>query len=137
MGPLAPDTPLARFSASKSDFRSETAPRVKDRFMLPRPDPTAGWALSTLRVDGLPADEKRLFGEQWVLSNMGPDRTLRAHCELPTAAFETVGLRPDFDDHPPRHVNVLGWPDETDARLAIAHELCALIEIAGHVERYV
>ena len=138
-GPLDADVPLARFSAS-GDIRAEKRPRVKDRFMLPRREPTSGrWALSTSRVDGMSADEKRAFGEDWVRTHLGAGRSLKAHCEVPVGAVESAAsgeLHADFDDRPPRHVNVLGWPEEEDGRLAIAQELCARIETEGHVERY-
>ena len=113
--------------------------------MMPRRERETGrWALSTARVDGLAVEEKRVFGEAWVRRHLGQNRSLKAHCEVPVEAIESAGgrlLHTDYDrmdtyNTPPRHVNVLGWPDEEDAQLAIAQELCALIETRGHVERY-
>ncbi len=35
----------------------------------------------------------------------------------------TGPLRVDFDEPPPRHANVLGWPRERDQQLALAQSL--------------
>lgn len=105
--------------------------------MQPRREAETGaWALSTSRVDGLNDDEKRAFGAAWVQTHLGPQRSLKAHCELPVRAFEGQGLTVDFDNKPLRHVNVVGWSDDVDARLAVAQELCALVEETGVVIRY-
>ena len=108
--------------------------------MMPRWDERAScWALSTFRTDGMTAAETRSFGEAWIHATHGADRTLRLHCELPVRSVETIrgrALRAVFDDTPPRHVNVIDWPDEPDAQLTIAQELCALIEKTGRIERY-
>jgi len=134
--PLQPDTLLARFTAGK-DVRAEQKPRVKESFLLPRwDDGASAWALSTSRVDGLNSLEMRAWGEAWVHKNLGPSRTLKARCCLPVRAFLAQGLQTDFDDEPPRHVNVLGWPDAPEDRIAIALELCREVEESGHIERY-
>lgn len=139
MGPLSPDTPLARFAADRV-VRPTKMPRIRDSFMMPRWDTGVdGWALSTSRVDGMAADEKRDFGAVWVRENLGEARSLKAHCEIPVRSVESAGgraLRAVFDDTPPRHVNVTGWPEQEDAQLEIAQELCALVETTGHVARY-
>lgn len=97
------------------------------------------WALSTFRVDKMSPAEKRAFGTAWVERVHGVGRTMKAHCELPAGAVESAAdrvLHADFDGVPRRHVNVVGWPSATEDQLEIAHELCALVETSGHVERY-
>lgn len=96
-------------------------------------------ALSTSRLDGLTPEQTRAFGVAWVARVHGEGRSLRAHCDLPVGAVESAtsgALRADFDNDPPRHVNVVGWPSATEDQLEIAQELCALVETVGRIGRY-
>ena len=108
--------------------------------MSPRPEPGTGrWALSTSRVDGLSEGQRKAFGQAWVWKNVSSDRDVKAYCALPVRSFERVrdgALRAHFDNVPPRHVNILDWPADEPAQLAIAQELCMLIETEGQRVRY-
>ena len=105
--------------------------------MMPREEADTGrLALSTYRVDGLNDNQKEGFGREWVHKHLGEHRSLKAHCELPVRHFESLRLRTEFDNSPPRHVNILGWPVTEEDQLEIATDLCVLIEDHGRVERY-
>lgn len=93
-------------------------PAARARVFKPDREPSGRWALSTYCVDGL-ADDAR-----WELlaKHVNP---LVARVELRTQVFSLAGLIVDPDWVPERHVNIIGWPDEEEARTSIAQEaLC-------------
>jgi len=126
---LQPSTPLARFILDRKHLR-KTEPRVRPKSFLPREDPGIGeMALSTFRVDGLQEEMIWEIGQNEIASKAG--RSLKGRCDLPTQVYTTCGLTADFDNQPLRHVNIVGWPQEEEKRLAIAQELAAAVAEQG------
>lgn len=133
--PLSGDTLLARFQASR-ELKAES-PVVKPSVFSPRRETDGRLALSTFRLDQLSPSGVKALGESWVRDHLPAGRRLKSCVALPTRVFERVGLRPDADDRPPRHVNVVDWPDDESDRLDIVNELCAAAEQApSQIARY-
>lgn len=93
-------------------------------------------ALSTYHVDGLDDEGIKALGEWWVGEFHAPHRNLRSSVELPVGEFQKLDLRPDFDNTPPRHVNVVDWPEDEEDQLDIVNELCAVAEENGVMKKY-
>jgi hypothetical protein len=109
--------PLGRFLTSSSQF-AKTKKRVKPAGMMPGNDGKT----SVFRIGGLTDSAVLRIGRQRVEGT----RTLHGWGVFEASAVLDVGLRLDPDDVPPRHANIVGWPDEKDANWAIAQELSAL-----------
>lgn len=103
----------------------------------PRPDARTGkLALSTYRTDGLEAEGKRRLGEWWAQEFHGPNRRLKSCVELPVGVFKEKNLSIDPDDDPPKHVNVLDWPEDLAEQLDVTNELCAAAEEHDSITKY-
>jgi hypothetical protein len=50
---------------------------------------------------------------------------VRARADIVVRDVEAASLRVVLDDMPPRHANVIGWPEEKSARKVRAAELAA------------
>ena len=140
LSPLGPDDPLARFTVDRKAIGTDERdpPRVKTTVLSPQQEVSGRWALSTFRVDGLTDAQRRAFGQAWADRFQG-GRDLKAYCALAVRLFESAHdgqLRAEFDDDPRRHVNVVGWPDDEPTQLAIALDLCWLVETEGQRVRY-
>lgn len=94
--------------------KEHSAARV--RVFLPRREHSGRWALSTFCVDRL--DEMA----RWSLLKQYVD-PLVARVELHTDVFRDAGLTVAPDWVPERHVNIVNWPEEEEARTSIAQEL--------------
>jgi len=79
--------------------------------------PPADKRLSVFRTSGL--------GEQaiWTIGESLRPQTLKGRADISAAAVEQTGLAIDADDIPPRHANVVGWPDDHSAIELKAMEL--------------
>lgn len=47
-------------------------------------------------------------------------RSLKARADFPVNALDGTPLRLDPDNNPPRHANILGWPEEKSDQLLLA-----------------
>ena len=72
---------------------------------------------STFRVAGLDEDAIWMLGDMHVASTQGP---LVASAMIGEHDVRSAGLAIDADDTPPRHANIVGWPEEKDARKELA-----------------
>jgi len=64
------------------------------------------------------------FGEVYVASVL--ERKILARAEVSVAQVNTVELRVESDEPPPRHANITGWASEKDRWMSQAQELAAL-----------
>ena len=79
--------------------------------------------LSVFRVDGLSEEEIWTHARRYALP---PGRNIHGRADLADKAIAASGpLRVDYDDSPPRHANVVGWPKEKDEQLALAQDLAS------------
>lgn len=112
-----PDDPLARYLFTKNHF-ARTKELVKPGAFLPPPDLN----LSVFQTRGLStAQVWRIGGEV----AMARGRTLRARANLSVSAVLEAKLRVAPDNMPPRHANIVGWPETEEARLSLAQQLAA------------
>ncbi|MEM0963459.1 MAG: hypothetical protein AAGK21_13090 [Bacteroidota bacterium] len=81
--------------------------------------------LSTYDVTSLPA--KTVLGIAKEVES-GRGKPCKGWAQVPVGWFEEVGLEVDPDNDPPRHVNVLGWPDEKEDQIQVALEVASLFE---------
>jgi hypothetical protein len=117
------DLVVSRFIISRTlrlkggGFRLKTAafmPRALDL----RPE------LSVFRINGLSA------GGIWNLAQkhvVPKDRNVHGRADLTELDIETTAppLKLEMDETPPRHGNIVDWPNAKDEQLALAQELAA------------
>ena len=116
MTSCGPDEMLARYLLSRSQF-SRHKQLVKSSAFMPPPSNE----LSMFRIDGLPEAQAWRLGLTHVAEPQ--QRTLYGRADLGTATVAGVGLSARPDDDPPRHVSVVGWPEEKHAQKLIALQL--------------
>jgi hypothetical protein len=76
---------------------------------------------SVFRIGGLKRREVAAIGAREV----GAKRSVHGWAVVAAHAVNESGLRFDANDAPPRHADIVGWPDDQDARLERAQELVA------------
>lgn len=77
---------------------------------------------SVFRIGGLTNAAVMRIGQREV----GELRTFHGWGVFMARAVFRVGLRLDPDDSPPRHANIIGWPEDKDAVIEKAQDLSAL-----------
>ena len=120
----SPDGPLVtRFIFSKTLRWNDTDGfRLKPTAFLPRRSSGSPWALSVFRIDNLVNAEIWQLARSYVLPE---GRNIHGRADLIPADIERTDppLWIDFDEDPPRHANVCGWPEAQDEQLAVAQDL--------------
>ena len=115
---------LTRFLFSDSDFRSSQN-LVKERAFRPREHESD---TSVFRTTGQADEAIWQVGARWVLpERQAKDKDAKIHgrADFNAAAPISLGLTLAFDEPPPEHVLVGGWPSEKHERIQIAQELAA------------
>lgn len=107
---------MARFLTSKNHY-SRAA--VKYGAFMPPPDKK----LSVFRIDGLGEPATWKLGDDHITAETG--RTVHGRGDIVQGEVERQGLALDHDNRPPRHANIIGWPDEKHRQKLIALELAA------------
>lgn len=108
------ELPITRFIYSKSHIR-RSEHRPKPGAFLPPPD----LRTSILQTLGLVPTEIWERGR-----NLRSDKTLRGRADLTTLDVAAVGeLKVDIDNVPPRHGDIVGWPELKDAQVSLAQDL--------------
>jgi len=110
--------PLARYLTSRGHF-SARENRVKSTAFLPPPD----LKLSVFQIAGLSENEIWNIGEECVSKPQG--RTLYGRADLFVSIVQNFNLNVEPDNVPPRHANIVGWPQNKDHRKLLALELAA------------
>jgi hypothetical protein len=77
--------------------------------------------LSVFRIQDLPEEQIWEIGQRYVSEPQS--KTLYARGDVLASVVTENNLTIDPDDHPPRHANVLGWPEDKSAQKLIATEL--------------
>jgi len=109
---------LARYIFSASHF-SRKASRVKAEAYMP-----SRGEVSVFRIDGL--DQASIWGMGADVARKR-DRTLYARGDTKAEDVRKVGLDIRPDEPPPRHANIIGWPENDKPRQKIiALELAAV-----------
>lgn len=109
---------LARYLTQKGHYNLKDN-RVKHTAFMPKDD---NLQISVFRIDGLLDSEVWQIGEDVVKIS---GRHLHGRADIVVLLVEECGLLVNADDSPPRHANIIGWPEERSKRLELAQELAA------------
>lgn len=114
--------PLTRFAFTRKWIsKADGGFRLKYHAFMPRSAHGRPLELSVFRVDGLTEPQIWEHGRQHALP---PGRNFHGRGDMTLGEVDATGpLRVDFDEPPPRHANVVGWPKERDQQLAVAQSL--------------
>jgi len=114
---------VSRFLLSKKLFAATTG-RVKPAALLPYwNQKRRRFETSTHRTDDLRPEQIWAIGYRHV-ENLAQNRQIRGrgHCQAAVVTAQALGFHVNGRPYP-RHVDVVGWPDEEDARLMRATEI--------------
>jgi hypothetical protein len=115
---LTDGDPLARFILSDHHFAA-TKNRVKPEAFLP----SSNGATSVFGTRSLSESDIWRMGQE-VVATPGR-RTLRARADVRVRDVTAASLRVVLDNTPPRHANIVGWPEAKSAQKLRAQELAA------------
>lgn len=82
-------------------------------------EPNRHLALSVFHAGGIGCLEILDLGMA-VTASHPTARRLHGWAEIGEDAVPSTGLRVDYDDSPPRHANIVGWPGDRGARKGLA-----------------
>lgn len=119
---IARNEPLARFSYSRSDYRTSDG-SVKSSLFKPLLN-DGRFELSVFRIVGMSEDQSHSLGTKHGESRPG---RYRGHARVTADVVFEKRLKIEPDNIPPRHANVVGWPSK-DAMMLIAQELAESAE---------
>jgi hypothetical protein len=103
---------LARYLFSKNHYRPSDR-TVKHSAFIPPPDKK----LSVFQITDLPEIDIWSMGENL------RDRLLVGRADILAGYVYKADLSIDLDNNPPKHANIIGWPDEPSAVKLRALEL--------------
>ena len=115
---LRPTDPLARYLLQKSHFSAANS-RVKPSAFLPN----RKGETSVFQTRGLSEEKIWQIGTKYISAPL--EKTLRARADVIVSVVEKQGLNVDVDNTPPRHANIIGWPEEKSAQKLLALELAS------------
>jgi hypothetical protein len=115
---IEPQDPLARFFHQRNHF-SPQKKLVHRKAFIPSKELTT----SVFHIVGMPQDEVAEAGTEFVKEGHGTP--CYGWARFLAAAVDPVGLRIDYNNVPPRHADLIGWPKEKEEQISIAQELAA------------
>ncbi|MCY4130048.1 MAG: hypothetical protein OXG15_12515 [Gammaproteobacteria bacterium] len=71
--------------------------------------------MSIARIDGLECDEILNLAIEFMAQSDSPQK-VHGWFEFSAEAVEDADLTIDYDENPPRHANVIDWPDKDEAQ---------------------
>ncbi len=101
LSPIDPTEILTRFIYTKNHYRSDHT--VKHAAFMPPADKR----LSVFRIFNLQVNEI------WNIGDSLRTEPPLGRADLQASIVTETGLTIDPDDIPPRHANIIGWPDES------------------------
>ena len=119
---------LARYLLSSKSFSRDNNRVKRQAFM-----PPANLKLSVYRIDKLSEYNIWNIGEKRVARKTKPPRNLHGRADIKALKVVETGLRIIPDNIPPRHANIIDWPDEKSEIIEIALELAANASLALRV----
>ncbi len=72
------------------------------------------------------------IGFKKVIGKMNPPRNLHGRADIQALNILVNNLQIDPDNTPPRHANIIGWPELKEERKSIAQELAAKASLRLH-----
>lgn len=112
-GKVSPSESLARYLTHQNHYSSLNN-AVKPAAFQPPPS----LRLSVFRIDELTLEEVWEIGQVNVVNIYG-------FADIKASAVYEKNLDTDPDNNPPRHADIVGWPQEKSERKLIAQELAA------------
>ena len=82
--------------------------------------------LSVFRIDKLPESKIWKIGEDEIIKRSAQFRNIHGRADIVALNVFKAGLQIFPDNIPPRHANIINWPNEKSKRMEIAHELAAV-----------
>jgi len=110
---------LARYIFSKNQYRPSDHTVKYSAFM-----PPINKRLSVFQITGL-AEE-----EIWVMGGALRAQSVLGRADIKANEVIAAELMLAADDNPPRHVNIVGWPEETSAIKLKAMELAEKAQLS-------
>jgi hypothetical protein len=114
---VSPDEPLARYLFSRNHYSPEKK-RVRHQAFMPKDD---NLEVSVFRIIGLTDIRIWKIGETIVHESGHP--SLKGRADILTLVVQGRNLAVTPDKNPPRHANIVGWPEDKSKRLQVAIEL--------------
>jgi hypothetical protein len=118
---------IARYITSKRWYSREKNVVKSQAFM-----PPADLRLSVFRTDNLSEPEIWKIGYKEVIGKMKQPRNLHGRADFQALNILVNNLEIDPDNTPPRHANIIGWPEQKEERKSIAQELAAKASLRLH-----
>ena len=87
--------------------------------------PPSNMKLSVFRIDNLTESQIWKIGQKRVANRMRTRRNLYGRADVKALNVFETGLEIHHDNIPPRHADIVNWPDEKSERKEIALELAA------------
>ncbi len=115
---VSPSESLARYLTHHYHYSSLTNSVKTAAFQ-----PPSNLRLSVFRIDGLIPKEVWEIGRVNVAPLPGKD--VYGFANIIASAVCEMDLDVDPDNNPPRHADIVGWPQEKSERTSIAQELAA------------
>ena len=111
---------LARFITSKRWYSIQKS-IVKPQAFMPPPN----LQLSIFRIKDLKDPEIWEIGIKQVFEKMKQPKNLHGRADIKAVDIFDVDLQIEPDNPPPRHANIINWPDQKEKVKSIAQELAA------------
>jgi len=115
---IEPTEPIARYIFSSSHYAA-TIGRVKPAAFMP----PENLQTSVFRIQGLTDNEVWSLGFRHVATPGRP--SLKARADFIAESVDDARLVLRFDNTPPRHTSIVGWPPSKDAQMSRAQVLAA------------
>jgi hypothetical protein len=112
-----PSDRFSRFIHQKGDYSVDNNKVKANAFNPPR----TSSRLSIFLTESLTEKEIWTIAENCV--DDPPNKVTKARGDLKESVVTSAGLTIDFDDNPPRHANILGWPQEKSERMLLAKKI--------------
>jgi len=115
---VSPSESLARYLTHHNHY--STFNNVVKRYAF---QPPPNLRLSVFRIDGL------ILEEVWKIGRVNmaplPGKDICGFANIMASAVYKAHLDVEPDNNPPRHADIVGWPQEKSERMLIAQELAA------------
>ncbi len=120
---LSTEEVLARYILTKRYYNPTDQSVKRQVFMPVRNQQTSILETSVYRVLGLPDKEIWNIGEREVAQKS--HRNLHGRADIGYVKVLEKGLDVKPDEIPPRHANIIGWPEEESRKMMTAIEIAA------------
>jgi hypothetical protein len=118
---------IARYITSQRWY-SRQKDIVKPQAFMPPPN----LKLSVFRIDNLSEPEIWKIGINKVINKINKPTNLHGRADIQALNILGNNLQIEPDNTPPRHANIIGWPELKEKRISIAQELAAKASLSLH-----